>query len=78
MSQPASYVKMSWLEQGIPKIVPADVRASGKWGGEKGEGREVSWEKGGPGCEAEFCSRAGSLALLSPVTLHTGSLQRTS
>jgi hypothetical protein len=42
MSQPATYVKMTWPEQCILKIVPADVRASGEEGGERGKGRDRS------------------------------------
>lgn len=30
MSQPASYVKLAWLEQRILKIVPTDVEANGE------------------------------------------------
>lgn len=45
MSQPASYVKTSWPEQWILEIVPADLRARGKGGGEKGESGEISQRK---------------------------------
>lgn len=48
------------------------MRVSGKWGGEKGEGREVSWEKGGFGCEVEFCLRVGLLVLFSLVIFYIG------
>jgi len=52
MSQPASYVKLTWLEQRILKIVPTDVEANGeKEDEEEGESKQ-RWVERGPECEA--------------------------